>query len=130
MKQALTFLSAALAVAILLCPEAATAGGSADFEALFKSNADKAKFYVCEQGDSFESACSSLYKKSYLIFKKNGTAIVCFGEGEKKATWTASKDGITLKTPTGNQEYFFSEGKYLHCDDEETGDLIVYKLSK
>ncbi len=61
MKQALTFLSATLAAAVLICPEAATAGGSTDFKALFTSNADKAKFYICEQGDSFESACSSLY---------------------------------------------------------------------
>ena len=126
MKRALTFLSAA----VLLCSTCPAMAGSADFKSLFTSNADKVKFYACEQGDSFESACSSLFKKSYLIFKKNGSAIVCFGEGEKKATWKASKDGIKVNEPTGIQEYYFSEGQYLHYDDEETGDLIVYKLSK
>ncbi|MBR5050049.1 MAG: hypothetical protein IKX75_01780, partial [Desulfovibrio sp.] len=126
MKKALTFLSAA----VLVCSASAAMAEKADFKALFNSNVDKVKFYACEQGDSFESACSSLFKKSYLVFKKNGTAIVCFGECEKKATWTVSKEGIRVKEPTGDQEYYFSEGQYLHYDDEETGDLMVYKLSK
>ncbi|MBO4295609.1 MAG: hypothetical protein J5863_02495 [Desulfovibrio sp.] len=96
MKKSLAFLSAA----ILIGSVATAMAGSADFKSLFKSNADNVKFYACEQGNSFESACSSLYKKSYLVFKKNGTAIVCFGEGEKKATWMVSKDGIKVNEPT------------------------------
>ena len=103
---------------------------SANFKSLFNNNADNVKFYACEQGDSLKNACSSLYKQSYFVFKKNGTAIVSYGEGEKKAKWTESKNGVNVKEPDGNFEYTFSEGKYLSYVEEETGDLIAFKLAK
>ncbi len=126
MKKALTFLSAA----VLLCSASVAMAESANFKSLFNNNADNVKFYACEQGDSLKNACSSLYKQSYFVFKKNGTVIVSYGEGEKKAKWTESKNGVNVKEPDGNFEYTFSEGKYLSYVEEETGDLIAFKLAK
>ena len=121
---------ACLCAAVLLCPASAAMAQAAGFQALFSGGAASVTFYACEQGDSFESACSSLYKTSYLVFKKNGKATVCYGEGEKQGTWTVHKGAVRLSDPTGSTDFSLSEGKYLHYDDEETGDLIVYKLSK
>ncbi len=81
MKKALTFLSAA----VLLCSASVAMAESANFKSLFNNNADNVKFYACEQGDSLKNACSSLYKQSYFVFKKNVTAIVSYGECEKKS---------------------------------------------
>ncbi|MCR5258622.1 MAG: hypothetical protein K6E40_10755 [Desulfovibrio sp.] len=49
---------------------------------------------------------------------------------KKKAKLTESKNGVNVKEPDGNFEYTFSEGKYLSYVEEETGDLIAFKLAK